>query len=59
MITANRIPSSQPGQLMCELRVDSNRLQRTVCRNAAEAQRLCRMGASVWIGRSGGWVKQV
>lgn len=58
MIT-NRIPPSLPGQFMCERLVGPDRLHREVVNGEAEAQRRAKAGATIWVGRHGGWVKNV
>jgi len=57
MQSVNFFPPSQHGQYLCEQR-QGNHTQRTVCNRPAEASRLAKSGAVVYVGRHGGWVKQ-
>lgn len=53
----NCLPPSHLGQFLVERRVSANRIERTLCDRERAARALATAGASLWVGRCGGWVK--
>ena len=48
-----------PGQFMCEYkRTPGVPVRRVICTSPVHALSQAKQGATVWIGRCGGWVKQ-
>lgn len=58
MTQINRIPASRQGDYLCESRTPDNRVQRCITTRPQDAARLERAGATVWVGRHGGWVRK-
>ncbi len=57
MTIIHKIPASKPGDFLCEVR-RNNHLQRSITTSEREAQQLGRDGATIWVGRHGGWVRK-
>lgn len=53
----NRLPSSQPGQIMCEKHMGFGRFERFILTNPAEVKQMKKAGATLYEPRHGGWVK--
>lgn len=58
MTQVNHIPASRPGDYLCETRSANNRVQRCITTRAQEAKQLERSGATIWVGRHGGWIRK-
>jgi hypothetical protein len=58
MTIVHRIPASKPGDFLCEVRGHNHLLQRRITTSEREAQQLERAGATIWVGRFGGWIRK-
>ncbi len=57
--TVTGLPASRSGQFLCEYkRTPGKPVQRLICTSPSLAQMQARQGATIWVGRCGGWVKQ-
>ena len=59
MTIVHSIPVSQPGLYLCEFAGGQSRSKvRSVTSRQAEAARMEKRGAVIWIARAGGWVRK-
>lgn len=58
MTQVQNLRPSRPGEFMCETRTADQRVQRCITTRPQDASRMERGGATVWIGRHGGWVRK-
>ncbi len=57
--TVTGLPASLPGQFMCEYkRTPGVPVRRVICTSPVHALSQAKQGATIWVGRCGGWVKQ-